>query len=323
MSTTPTESPAAPRARGMALHVLAGSTLAIGLVLLGAPRETGSPGWLAEGDDAGSTLVRIGDETLTAAQFEVRWNELLSPETRRFHASRGGPRSYLDEIVDEILLAREARRRGVDERLVVREAVRTHVAHALSRPLLAEEVREGAIAETEVRAYFDAHVAEWSRPLRVEVSEIVVRTEGDPVGARAEAEGIRQRALSGEDFAALARAHSDAPTSRHGGLVGWVVAGQFFQAYEAAALSLSPGEVSELVETSDGFAVLRASAREESQGPTFDEKRDAIRDLLLEEDPGALQRKYRLLVERLREEESVGVDWDALEKLQAEGRLRP
>jgi choline-sulfatase len=71
------------------------------------------------------------------------------------------------------------------------------------------------------------------------------------------AEEALRRALSGEDFAALARALSEDPSAARGGDLGLVRVSDLAGPLRAAALRLAPGDVSRLVETADGFVILK------------------------------------------------------------------
>ena len=78
---------------------------------------------------------------------------------------------------------------------------------------------------------------------------------------------IRSRILSGESFADLAKQYSQDPGSaRLGGDLGFFGRGQLAPEYEAAALSLSPGEITMPVETQFGFHIIEL---QEKRGNTF------------------------------------------------------
>lgn len=273
-----------------------------------------------ERDDS-KIVARVGSETLTRAQFEARW-DALDASGRAFYERRGGKATLLDEIVDELALAIDARERGIDRRPEVVESVRAASNRALTRSLLAEEVRAAAIPDGELRAWYDAHLGELDMPAQVELAEIVV-TYGsgsgpsddtpDALSARAKAERLRAALASGGDFAGLARRHSESPTSRDGGRLGWIGAGALPAGYEAAALALMPGEISPVIEIPEGLAILTATARREARTPTIDESREKIRERLLADDPEALSRRYRAFVEGVRRRVGVDVDATALE----------
>jgi parvulin-like peptidyl-prolyl isomerase len=308
-------------------HVLL--LLAVGVIVGGmlgfAAGRLGKRGIRADSvatDDSG-VVARVGDETLTRAQFDARWDALDSAR-RAFYERQGGKPILLDEIVDELALAIDARERGIDRRPAVAESVRAASNRALTRFLLADEVRATAIPDSEVRAWYDAHHGELGTQTQVDLSEIMVTFGSvsgpsddtpDALSARAKIERLRVALASGEDFAALARRHSESPTSREGGRLGWIDSGALPSGYEATALALMPGEISPVVEIPEGLAILTATGRREAGTPTFDESREMIRERLLADDPQALSRRYRAFVESVRRRVGVEVDAKRLEEV--------
>ena len=72
------------------------------------------------------------------------------------------------------------------------------------------------------------------------------------------AEQYRGQALKNQDFAELARAHSDDPTAKTaGGSLGQFDRGGMVKAFSDAAFALKPGEISAVVETEFGFHVIK------------------------------------------------------------------
>ena len=68
---------------------------------------------------------------------------------------------------------------------------------------------------------------------------------------------IEKKLASGEDFAALARAHSDCPSGKSGGDLGMFGRGQMVPAFEQAAFGLPVGGVSGVVETDFGYHIIQ------------------------------------------------------------------
>ncbi|MBI4616256.1 MAG: peptidylprolyl isomerase [Planctomycetes bacterium] len=103
------------------------------------------------------------------------------------------------------------------------------------------------------------------RPDRVRLRQILVAYEGAKQSsatrtkdeARQLAEKLQSelRATPAE-FARLAARHSDDPSGPLGGDLGVVREGDLVAELESAAFALSPGEVSDVVETPCGFHVL-------------------------------------------------------------------
>ena len=78
---------------------------------------------------------------------------------------------------------------------------------------------------------------------------------------RAKAEEIVKRARAGEDFAKLAQEFGTDGTKDKGGDLGWFGPGQMDPDFEKAAYALKPGEISDVVETSFGFHVIKMEER--------------------------------------------------------------
>jgi len=74
---------------------------------------------------------------------------------------------------------------------------------------------------------------------------------------RVQAEDALRRAEAGQDFAALARELSQDPSAPRGGDLGLVRVAELAEPLRSAAVPLAPGRLSGLVETKDGFVILK------------------------------------------------------------------
>ncbi len=75
-------------------------------------------------------------------------------------------------------------------------------------------------------------------------------------------EQLRERVLNGEDFAELARAHSeDKSSAAKGGDLGWINPGQTVPEFERKMNELEPNELSEPVETPFGSHLIQVLAK--------------------------------------------------------------
>lgn len=130
------------------------------------------------------------------------------------------------------------------------------------------------------------------------VSHIMVSAVGE--GGRDEAvarlEEVRQRLSQGEDFADLALAYSEDPTTaEQGGDLGVISRGFFGDDFDDAAFALSPGQVSGIVETSNGLHLIKVT---EVDQPPLDEVRDELsRELAREQVSGDFNRQVQALID--------------------------
>ena len=125
---------------------------------------------------------------------------------------------------------------------------------------------------------------------------------------RARIEQLRLRLLSGDDFAELARTHSqDTVSAAKGGDLGWLAPGDTVPAFEATMDRLRPGEISEPVKSRYGWHLIQVlEYREQDNTEAFE--RNRVRNLIR-------SRKYDeellLWLRRLRDEAYVEYRLDA------------
>ncbi len=191
---------------------------------------------------APDVVARIGEEEVRYAAFEQAVARTVGDDEA---VLAGDVLSRLfDQFLDEELLARVAGERGIPVTANRRRAV-----DALLRQGVGEGPAEGA-----VRAYYDAHLEEFSRPERVLLRQILVEE-------REAAERARAEVLGGEDFAAVARRVSRDPSAERGGLQGELARRDLPAALAAEIFALEEGEVSGVVPAEYGFHLFQVVAR--------------------------------------------------------------
>ncbi len=123
------------------------------------------------------------------------------------------------------------------------------------------------VTPAEVRRFFN-NIPQDSLPFyssEVTVGQIVklpTVSKGQKEAARKKLLGIREQIVDGGDFAKLAREFSNDPGSgSQGGELGFVERGQFVPEFEAAALKMQPGELSQPVESAFGFHLIQLIER--------------------------------------------------------------
>ncbi|MBZ5498013.1 MAG: peptidylprolyl isomerase [Acidobacteriia bacterium] len=108
----------------------------------------------------------------------------------------------------------------------------------------------------------------WARMDRqetVDASHILFKVDDPSKDAevKAKAEEILKRAKAGENFAELAKKYSqDEGSAPQGGNLGPFPQGRMPKAFEAAAFSLKPGEISDLVRTEVGYHIIKVLSHE-------------------------------------------------------------
>ncbi|WP_437818949.1 peptidylprolyl isomerase [Sorangium sp. So ce1078] len=98
-----------------------------------------------------------------------------------------------------------------------------------------------------------------ARDLMVEVqpSEAEQGPEAGKAAAKGRIEAAVQRLKKGESFADVARSASDDPSAARGGELGCVTKGRLSKPVEDKLFEMKAGDVSDLIETEDGFHVIK------------------------------------------------------------------
>ena len=150
-----------------------------------------------------------------------------------------------------------------------------------------------APTESECRAFFDAHRAEFGKEAQVRAQHILVSPADKSPEAREKAlakiKAIRERIEAGSDFSEEAAAHSDCPSGKQSaGSLGWFSRGQMVPEFDNAVFSLPVGGLSDIVETQFGYHVILKNDEQPATVPDFAEARERVADLLLHDRRGKL-----------------------------------
>ncbi len=98
--------------------------------------------------------------------------------------------------------------------------------------------------------------------------------------ARKKIEGLLARARKGEDFAALARQYSeDEGSAKKGGDLGYNPRGRMVKPFDDAQFALKPGQISDVVESTFGFHIIKVEGIREGDVPVDEAKRELAEKL--------------------------------------------
>jgi len=169
------------------------------------------------------------------------------------------------------------------------------------------KLRQGSISEPlrspsgfhiikmlELKGLADGHTV-----VKTKVRHILIKTNEllDDAEASKRAWALKERLTSGDDFATLARAHSDDKGSAiKGGSLDWVESGALVKPFEEAMSKLKINEISDPIQTQFGWHIIQVLDRENRDNSAEFKKnqvRDAIRKRKIEEETELWLRKLR------------------------------
>jgi parvulin-like peptidyl-prolyl isomerase len=161
------------------------------------------------------------------------------------------------------------------------ESLKRGVAEAEVRPRM-------TITEEEARQYYRAHAEDFMTPSLLTLREIFVAVPTQNIGgqdqfsaaadeaALAKITAARERALKGEDFAALVAEYSESGSKANGGLVGPVNLNELAESLRTRLAPLKTGDIDEPIRTPKGYQLLKVESRPESTLEPFDKVRNDI-----------------------------------------------
>jgi peptidyl-prolyl cis-trans isomerase D len=148
--------------------------------------------------------------------------------------------------------------------------------------LQTEEIKkEVEVSEADIEKYYRDNLDQFKEPERVRVGRIFLSAaDKDMAVLRKDAEAILDRLRAGSDFAQTARTSSQDEKAKDGGDWGtdeW----RRLPAKEMEEVErLSSGQLSEVIETTDGLAILKVSEKDPERTPTLDEVKSRIQGIL-------------------------------------------
>ncbi len=131
------------------------------------------------------------------------------------------------------------------------------------------------------RKAYEQRRSEFDRPEQARLRHILARfepaDEAAKTAARQRIDAIRARIQGGADFTDVAIEVSEDPaTKQQGGDLGWIQRGGVVKPLEAAAFAQAPGALGEVIETSQGFHLVRVEERQSARVVPFEEAQEQI-----------------------------------------------
>lgn len=258
--------------------------LAVCCALFGAAcsRDTGPAANASPVLASGAGIVVTEDEFLAKLREQPAPGDFGTLEKKR---------ALLDQLIEHKALVAEAKRLGLDRDPEIVQAHELMLVQRLLRDRQASQNAAPAPTDAELQARYEAEKSQSARPELVRVGHLFLKAQapadralrqGEARELRAQAAALPADMAADQAFAELARKRSDeAGTAAAGGDLtfrshDWLEAMYSKEVADAAFALTSPGQVSEVVESSRGLHVLRFIARAPARVPSFEEFRASL-----------------------------------------------
>lgn len=197
----------------------------------------------------------------------------LEAEKEGITVSDNAIRAEYDELV-ESYGGKEALQEALDANGLTVESVKDNIRmYQLTKDVIAKSID---ISDEELQHYFEEHKDDYGQQEQVAASHIFLEDE-------ATAKQVEEKLKAGEDFAELAKTYSiDIDTSEDGGDLGYISRGQMDEQFEAAAFALEKGTVSGVVQSAEGYHIIKVTDQVPAQEAVFEDVKDEVYETLLE-----------------------------------------
>jgi peptidyl-prolyl cis-trans isomerase SurA len=215
--------------------------------------------------------------------------------------------SYIEDLIkenhlkgtDELeeALAREGKsmkdyRELIERQMVSQELVNDFISAKIS------------LLTPEIEKYYQNHLADYTTPEEVTLSEIIIaKTEGSPE-AENRANDLYSRIQKGEPFATLANQYSKGTTANKGGSIGTYLLAKLNPDTIKAISSLKDSEVSKPQKIAEGYIIYRLDMRKPAIIRPLEEVRDSIKEKLYIE---KRHPEYERFIQQLREDAYIQI----------------
>jgi peptidyl-prolyl cis-trans isomerase C len=227
-------------------------------------------------------LAKIDDITITLGELQERINR-QSPYIRARYTSLEQKKEFLDSLIRFEVLAKEAFKRGLDRDPEVVRTMKQVMIQKLMRDEFDAKITAESITDLEMKAYYDANLAEYVKPEEVRASAIIVKNRAQAQRVANEARGDAGKTNKGfRDL--VSRYSQDEDSKLRGGDL------RYFDAQtkdvpapvvKAAFALFNVGDVSTAVDAGNGaWYVLKQTGRRKASTKAFDDAKPAIRNKL-------------------------------------------
>ena len=264
----------------------------------------------------------VNQDVITTAQLDREIDQMVSPEALEAGispAQRDELRhKVLDKVIEDTLLRQRIEKLGLqvsDEDIeqaindvqaqnnINREQlIEALTAQGLTFDMYRERLRQQLlnfrlvgreiqgkveITNAEMRDYYRAHLDDYRNAPYIRLSRITFRLAAGSSAAeiaamRSKAEVALRQLRQGKDFFEVLMQNAST-AGIDGGDMGQITEGSLSDSFNRAIGELTTGQTSGIIETAEGFHILRLDERNAGETQTFETVKDQIKNKMLEE----------------------------------------
>ena len=248
-------------------------------------------------DDAiANSSVKVADKEVDAKLDQVR------AEFDEANKKSGGKATSLKAVAKKYGISDDELRESVKRSIAIEKLL---VENGLELP-----------TDKDVKKFYDDNPDKFTRPEQVHTRHILKKVSpkaGEEAVAKAKEKitELRKKATAKDaDFAKLAEKHSDGPSAKKGGDIGFIGKEQFQPEYTKAAFALQKDQISEPVKTRYGWHLIKLVERRDSKTIPFEKVEGRLAKQMKNQ---KIQKELKTYVKELRSSAKVEKHPDNIE----------
>ncbi len=166
------------------------------------------------------------------------------------------------------------------------------------------------VTHEEMRAWYEKHLKDFEQPAKARWEELMVTFKRHPNHdeAYAATAALGNRVLAGAALPEVARSASEGPTALQGGQRDWTHPGSLSSdALDHAIFSLPVGQLSQILESQDGFHIIRVVERKELAQTSFLDAQKEVKERIQKE---RSEKRFTDFLEELRKKYPIWTVFD-------------
>ncbi len=170
------------------------------------------------------------------------------------------------------------------------------------------------VSKEELQQFYDEHKGQMEQPEQIRLSELLIAEKKDKAppadeqqelaAARAKADDLLGQIRKGAAFDEIAKKNSDGPTAAQGGDLGYFKRTTLAKELEDKTFAMKPGEVSEVIQTKQGFVILKVTEHQQAGVPPLSAIEPKVQEAIYMQ---KLQPALRGYLQKLREDAYIKV----------------
>lgn len=216
-------------------------------------------------------VATLNGKNITQGEFDVFVQQIAGRPSSELDAEQ--KKRALESLINLHMLANQAEKDGLHKKPDLAAELELTRLNILQQAVAAQYLEGKTPTEQELKAEYDAQVAQMSRN-EYRARHILVPTE-------IAATQILERLKKGERFENLAKDSLDS-SRENGGDLGWFNPSSMVKPFADAVMALKKGEtIAKPVQTQFGWHVIRLDDVRETQPPPFDQVKQQLNQAVL------------------------------------------